>query len=222
MVRDYTDEPLSPSCVERVLASALRAPSAGFSQGWAFLALSEPEDRARFWQFAGTQTEHSPGMRNAPLIVVSLSHKDAYLDRYAEADKGWEDRGRVAMARALLGHRHGDGDAPHAAHRGRRGTGCLLLRPHARRACPVPRGIRDPCWVPADRCDDGRSSLGERAAAERTRRSAPAIDRRRRPSWLVGSLRRLEPRHARCLRVRSPSSPADVDALDGPRGPTAR
>ena len=92
MVRDYRDEPLSPSCVERVLASALRAPSAGFSQGWAFLALSEPEDRARFWQFADTQLEHSPGMANAPLIVVSLSHKDAYLDRYAEPDKGWEDR----------------------------------------------------------------------------------------------------------------------------------
>ncbi len=92
MVRDYTDEPISASCVERVLASALRAPSAGFSQGWAFLALTEQEDRARFWQIASTQTEHSPGMRNAPLIVVSLSHKDAYLDRYAEADKGWEDR----------------------------------------------------------------------------------------------------------------------------------
>jgi nitroreductase len=92
MVRDYTDEPLAPSCVERVLASALRAPSAGFSQGWAFLALSEPEDRARFWEFAATQAEHSPSMRNAPLIVVSLSHKDAYLDRYAEPDKGWSDR----------------------------------------------------------------------------------------------------------------------------------
>jgi nitroreductase len=92
MVRDYTPDPLSPSCVERVLESALRAPSAGFSQGWAFLALSEPPDRARFWEFAGTQLEHSPGMRNAPLIVVSLSHKDAYLDRYAEADKGWADR----------------------------------------------------------------------------------------------------------------------------------
>lgn len=92
MVRDYTDEPLSSACIERVLASALRAPSAGFSQGWAFLALIEQPDRDRFWQFAATQVEHSPGMRRAPLIVVSLSHKDAYLDRYAEPDKGWVDR----------------------------------------------------------------------------------------------------------------------------------
>src|SRR5690606_14837886 len=34
----------------------------------------------------------SVGMRRAPLIVVALSSKDAYLDRYAEADKGWTDR----------------------------------------------------------------------------------------------------------------------------------
>jgi nitroreductase len=26
------------------------------------------------------------------LLIVSLSHKQAYLDRYAEPDKGWTDR----------------------------------------------------------------------------------------------------------------------------------
>jgi nitroreductase len=29
---------------------------------------------------------------NAPLIVVPLANRDAYLDRYAEPDKGWTDR----------------------------------------------------------------------------------------------------------------------------------
>ena len=32
------------------------------------------------------------GMMTAPVVVVPLSHKDAYLDRYAEPDKGWTDR----------------------------------------------------------------------------------------------------------------------------------
>ncbi len=32
------------------------------------------------------------GMRRAPLIVVPHSNKSAYLDRYAEPDKGWTDR----------------------------------------------------------------------------------------------------------------------------------
>jgi nitroreductase len=31
-------------------------------------------------------------MRNAPLIIVPLSHRSAYLERYAEPDKGWTDR----------------------------------------------------------------------------------------------------------------------------------
>ncbi|MGH9297913.1 MAG: nitroreductase family protein [Acidimicrobiales bacterium] len=92
MVRHYTDQPLPRETIERVLNSALRAPSAGFSQGWAFLALSDPADRARFWPFAPRRVEDTPTMQDAPLVVVPLAHKAAYLQRYAEPDKGWEDR----------------------------------------------------------------------------------------------------------------------------------
>ncbi|WP_263169191.1 nitroreductase family protein [Streptomyces sp. SCSIO ZS0520] len=92
MIRHYADKPLAPEVIERVLDSALRAPSAGFSQGWAFLALTEPADRARFWPFVPRRVEQTPTMQDAPLVVVPLAHKAAYLERYAEADKGWEDR----------------------------------------------------------------------------------------------------------------------------------
>ncbi len=92
MVRHYTDQPLEPAVIERVLSNALRAPSAGFSQGWAFLALTAAEDRARFWPFVPTRVENTPTMQLAPLVVVPLAHKATYLERYAEADKGWEDR----------------------------------------------------------------------------------------------------------------------------------
>ncbi|MFC9997759.1 nitroreductase family protein [Nocardia sp. NPDC127526] len=37
-------------------------------------------------------------MQNAPLIVVPMSNKDAYLDRYTEADKGWTDRAEARWA----------------------------------------------------------------------------------------------------------------------------
>jgi len=87
MVRHYTDEPLSPEVVERVLDAALRAPSAGFSQGWAFLVLTEPEDRARFWPFVPTRATQTPTMMDAPLVVVPLAHEAAYVDRYAKPDK---------------------------------------------------------------------------------------------------------------------------------------
>jgi nitroreductase len=97
MVRNFDpDQPVPPSVVDKLLDLAIRAPSAGFSQGWAFLVLSAPEDRARFWS-AATPSEAAPsawldGMRRAPLIVVPHASRDAYLDRYAEPDKGWTDR----------------------------------------------------------------------------------------------------------------------------------
>jgi nitroreductase len=95
MVRNYDpDRPVPPEVVERLLAHAVRAPSAGFSQGWAFLVLEEPADRERFWAATTPASPNSwlTGMRRAPLIVAVHSHKDAYLDRYAEPDKGWADR----------------------------------------------------------------------------------------------------------------------------------
>jgi nitroreductase len=96
MVRSYADRPVDPAVVDRMLANAVRAPSAGFSQGWAFLLLDEPADVDRFW--ASTTAEDEPpdqwltGMRTAPVIIVPMSSKAAYLDRYAEPDKGWTDR----------------------------------------------------------------------------------------------------------------------------------
>jgi nitroreductase len=101
MVRDYDpDRPVPAEVRERLLEHALRAPSAGFSQGWAFLVLESPEERDRFWTATTGPTPDKPStpdgwltrMRRAPLLVVPMSNKSAYLDRYAEDDKGWTDR----------------------------------------------------------------------------------------------------------------------------------
>ena len=100
MVRSYDpDRPVDPAAVDRMLANAVRAPSAGFSQGWGFLVLDTPDDVARFWA-ANTHPvdpDVEPdtwlrGMRTAPVVVVPLSCKEVYLDRYAQDDKGWTDR----------------------------------------------------------------------------------------------------------------------------------
>jgi nitroreductase len=92
MVRHYTDEPLDPEVVERILAAALRAPSAGFSQGWEFLALTAPDDRERFWPYVPTTVGPFPGLRPAPLIVVPVADKRVYLDSYADRGLGDESR----------------------------------------------------------------------------------------------------------------------------------
>jgi nitroreductase len=97
MIRRYSSRPVDPAVLDRVLQNALHAPSAGFSQGWAFLVLDDPEDVARFWRSTAEDGLEAPdgwlqGMTTAPVVVVPLSNKDAYLDRYAEPDKGWTDR----------------------------------------------------------------------------------------------------------------------------------
>ena len=97
MVRNYDpDRPVPAEVVDRLLGYAVHAPSAGFSQGWGFLVLTEPADRETFWRVTTPDgLDASPwlaGMRNAPVIIVPHSNRDAYLDRYAEPDKGWSDR----------------------------------------------------------------------------------------------------------------------------------
>lgn len=98
MVRAYDrDHEVSPDLVDALLQAAIRAPSAGFSQGWDFLVLRAQPDRERFWRatIGGEEDETDAwldAMQSAPLLVVCLSDKDTYLDRYAEPDKGWTDR----------------------------------------------------------------------------------------------------------------------------------
>ena len=90
MVRRFSGEPVSPDSLERILHNAARGPSAGFSQGQAFLVLTDPEDLKRFWTVAGAAAADS--VAAAPLVIVPMSCKRVYLDRYALPDKGWIDR----------------------------------------------------------------------------------------------------------------------------------
>jgi nitroreductase len=95
MVRNFDpDRAVPPDLRDRILQNALHAPSAGFSQGWAFLVLETAEQRQRFWAATAPESTDAwlTSMSRAPLLIVPLSHKDAYLDRYAASDKGWTDR----------------------------------------------------------------------------------------------------------------------------------
>src|ERR1700730_1830282 len=95
MVRSFESRALSADVVERILRNAQRAPSAGFSQGWAFLAFEGKPATDAYWAAVSPADTHHfqwQDLFNAPLLIVCLSNKSAYLDRYAEADKGWTDR----------------------------------------------------------------------------------------------------------------------------------
>lgn len=96
MVRNFEDRPVPADLVDRMLDNARRAPSAGHTQGFAFLVLEGAEQVGRFWDCTFPREKRSgfayPGLMRAPVVILPCSSKEAYLDRYAEPDKGWADR----------------------------------------------------------------------------------------------------------------------------------
>lgn len=95
MIRTYDPGKGIPrDTLEAMLSLASRAPSAGHTQGWRFLVLDDITSRDAFWGATADDEADSwlERMRTAPVLIVVFSDKDAYLDRYAEADKGWSDR----------------------------------------------------------------------------------------------------------------------------------
>jgi len=91
MVRSFEDRPVPREVVDTMLARAIRAPSAGFSQGWAFVVLEGPDQTDLFWRTTTTPDWRAgtrrAGLLRAPVVVLPLAHRQAYLDRYAEPDK---------------------------------------------------------------------------------------------------------------------------------------
>jgi nitroreductase len=91
MVRDFSDEPVARPVLDQLMANATRIPSAGFSQGFAFVVLTDPTQRRLFWQTTSGpewrgESESVP-LNRAPVVILPLAHKQAYLDRYALPDK---------------------------------------------------------------------------------------------------------------------------------------
>ncbi len=91
MCRNFIDHPVSDEILERALALATHAPSAGNTQGWAFVVL-EGAQTQDFWPHVADRSwlEHPshPGLLRAPVVVLPMASRAAYLERYSEADKG--------------------------------------------------------------------------------------------------------------------------------------
>jgi nitroreductase len=92
MVRSFSAEPLEQAVVDRILADALRSPTAGNTRGTAWVVLNGPDETAVY--FDATTDEdwrrRSPrweGLRRAPVVLLAYSCPDLYVARYAEPDK---------------------------------------------------------------------------------------------------------------------------------------
>lgn len=99
MVRAFTDEPIARSTIEDIIGVALRAPSAGFSQGVSFVLVTEVEQRRRIADIAGEawylSVGHPPFLSSAPAQLIVCTSERVYRDRYLEQDKRQGGKGRA-------------------------------------------------------------------------------------------------------------------------------
>lgn len=90
MCRSFTDEPVDPEAVRRILDAARRAPTAGNSQGVEFVVVTDAETR-RAIAAPGDAVYRRSGHHNfvaqAPVHVVICTSAEIYKERYRESDK---------------------------------------------------------------------------------------------------------------------------------------
>jgi nitroreductase len=99
MVRSFDGEPVDPAVVDGLIDLARRAPSAGNSQGMAYVVLVGAET-SRYWDASLPADRRGrfrwPDLIAAPALVVVLVRPEAWIERYAEPDKAPTGLGRGA------------------------------------------------------------------------------------------------------------------------------
>lgn len=91
MVRNYTGDPVDPASLIRIVEAGRRSPSAGFSQGQAFVVVTQEADRRAIAELAGeeayVQAGFDPWISRAPVHIAICVSEAAYRRRYREPDK---------------------------------------------------------------------------------------------------------------------------------------
>jgi len=99
MVRHFTDEPVPPDVIERMLDLARHAPSAGFTQGQSFVVVTRPDLKMEIAKLCGEETYvergFHPFVSGAPVLVIPCTSEVAYHRRYQEPDKINEDGSEI-------------------------------------------------------------------------------------------------------------------------------
>jgi nitroreductase len=95
MVRHFTGQPVPRETIERILDMARHAPSAGFTQGQAFVVITETELKKQLADLCGekfyVERGWEPWISQAPVLVIPCTSEEAYHKRYREPDKISDD-----------------------------------------------------------------------------------------------------------------------------------
>jgi nitroreductase len=100
MTRTFTGSPPDPGLLDRLLAQALRAPTAGNSQGCDLLVLDDRRTIDRYWEASTdpawrARSSRFAGLARAPVAVLAFGDRSAYVRRYREDDKAGRAEGSV-------------------------------------------------------------------------------------------------------------------------------
>lgn len=100
MTRNFSGRPLPPGLLDSMLSDALRAPSAGNTQGLELVVLEGPAETGQYWEATTDEAWRSTsrrfgGMSRAPAVVLPFVDPEAYAARYREADKSRDDGAEV-------------------------------------------------------------------------------------------------------------------------------
>ncbi|MDV3278116.1 MAG: nitroreductase family protein [Nitrososphaerales archaeon] len=174
MVRHFTGGPVSAKTVGRILQLAQHAPSAGFSQGSAYVVVTRPEMKRNVAEIQG-EKEYAAGgfhkwISEAPLDIVACVSEKLYHDRYNEPDK--LDNGKEI-------------EWPTPYWFFDIGAGCMIILLAAMDAglaaaftgVPNPKAMRDLLGIPPHFHPVGVISIGHPAKDKRS----PSLKRGRRP-----------------------------------------
>jgi len=100
MTRNFSGEPLDRPVVDGMLELALRAPSAGNTQGRDLVVLEGRDQTGTYWDATTdadwrARSRRYEGLSRAPVVVLVFSDPDAYVARYREPDKVRADGAEV-------------------------------------------------------------------------------------------------------------------------------
>ena len=99
MVRHFRDEPVPAEAIERMLALAKQAPSAGFTQGQSFVVVTRPEVKREIARLCGEDeyvaSGFHPFVSGAPVLFIACVSEAAYHRRYQEPDKVQDDGSEI-------------------------------------------------------------------------------------------------------------------------------
>ncbi|WP_298345619.1 nitroreductase family protein [Ferrimicrobium sp.] len=92
MHRSFTEEPVHIEEVNALCEAALRAPSAGFTQGTELVIVRDPQRIRTILELITTQdwltnAVNHQGLRHSQVLIFPIINQQAYLARYAEPDK---------------------------------------------------------------------------------------------------------------------------------------